>query len=122
MSPTFAMLGLALFMSLAANALQFSTIGELREKVGRMDNARATAVSAAETCSASVQNLAKASAEQKAAHQAQLKAARAAGVSAGRLAERERNRKQAVPGDACASAQVETDEWLRERQGGSRGR
>lgn len=122
MNQIMALLGVLLLASAAINALQFSTIGELREKVGAMDNARATAVSAAETCSASVQNLAKASAEQKAAHQAQLEAARAAGVSAGRRAERERNRKQAVPGDACASAQVETDEWLRERQGGAHGR
>lgn len=119
MNPIMAMLGVALAMSLAANALQFSTVGELREKVGATDNARATAVSAAATCSASVQNLAKASAELKATHQAALDAARAAGVTAGRRAESERYRKQAVPGDACASAQVETDEWLRERQGGA---
>lgn len=117
-----AALGVALFISGAMNALQFSTIGELREKAGAMNTARATAVSAAETCSASVQNLAKASAEQKAAHQAALAAARSAGVTAGKLAERERWRKQAVPGDACASAQVETDEWLRKRQAGSHGR
>lgn len=122
MSAPIAFLGVALLASAAINALQFSTIGELREKVGTMDNARATAVSAAETCSASVQNLATAADKQKAAHKAQLDDARAAGVSAGRRAERERNRKQAVPGDACASAQVETDEWLRERQGGAHGR
>ena len=122
MSGPVAVLGMALLASAAINALQFSTIGELREKVGTMDNARATAVSAAETCSASVQNLAKAADRQKAAHQAALAAARQAGVKAGARAAAERNRKQAVPGDACASAQVETDEWLRERQGGAHGR
>ena len=76
----------------------------------------ATAVEAAKLCSQGVDRLNEAIAGQRAQHEAAIEAARLEGIEAGKRAQAERGRKQAVPGDVCASAKAENDEWVKRRR------
>jgi hypothetical protein len=113
-------LGVLLVASLGGNAFLFDAVGEAREQVTLANERRRDAVDAAELCSASVDSLRIEGDERRKRGQAAVDAARKAASVANSRADRERNRLQAVPGDACASAQVETREWLLQRQGGAK--
>lgn len=119
MNPIMAALVVALLASVGINALQFSTIGELRESVGELKQSRDTAQESARSCSTGVARLQEAAKRQAEAVAKAIEQARQEGLQAGRRAGAERNRPQAVPGDACASAAIETREWLQRRQGGA---
>lgn len=107
-------------VSVAGNALLGSAYIETREKAALTERARKTAADAAGACSRGVVDLRDAGKRQAEAHAKELEKAREAGRQAGLKAAGERNRPQAVPGDVCASATVETREWLLRRQGGVR--
>jgi len=118
MSTPIAVLGVLLFASVAGNALVGKAYLEQRDRAGLAERARDTAASAAGACSRGVVDLRDAAAQQKIAAEADIRAAREKGMQAGERAALERFRRQAVPGDACGSAQAENDDWLRRRQGG----
>lgn len=120
MSAPIAVLGVLLAVSLAGNALVGKAYLEQRDRAGLAERARDTAASAAGACSRGVVQMREAGQQQAKAAEADIAAARAEGVKAGERAAGERHRPQAVPGNACASAQVETDDWLKRRQGGSK--
>jgi hypothetical protein len=69
----------------------------------------------AKACSDGVAQLREQIVAQRNAHAAQLAAARAQAQRKLQQAAAERSRVQAVPGDVCASAAVETREWLQRR-------
>lgn len=119
MNPITVAIGVMLAASLAGNALLISTTNELREKAARIEQARANAMQAAENCGKAVRQLQESARRQAEEAKAAIEAAQRFAGEQRRAAERERNRAQAVPGDACASAQVETREWLQRRQGGA---
>lgn len=115
MNPTI-ILGVALAVSVAVNGLQFNTILGLREDAGKMEQQRDTANAAALACTRSVDDM-----REKASQQAK-EAAKEVDEAEGRAKAAERRARanlsapQAVPGDACASAHVETRRWLEERR------
>lgn len=120
MNPIMTILGVLLAVSLAGNALVGSAYLEARDRANLAERARKTAADAAEACSRGVVILQEAGKRQREEHDAAIEKARQEGMQAGRRAGLERNRPQAVPGDVCASATVETREWLQRRQGGTR--
>lgn len=107
---------LGLVASMGWNVYQAWSIADLRaDLIGARIKAVA-AQDAAKACSAAVDEL-RASAERQAKQAADaIAAARRNAVAAGRRADAERNRAPAVPGDACASAAVESREWLQRRR------
>jgi len=117
MNPIVVAAALAMAISLAGNIWLAWTAGVQREEIGRLKEAADGARDAAKACSDGViQMKDKAEAQAKVA-EAAIKAARQAATDAGRRADAERSRPQAVPGDECASAAVESREWLRNRRG-----
>jgi hypothetical protein len=122
MNPLMTVLGVLLAVSVAGNVLVGNAWLETRDRANLAERARDTAASAAGACSRGVLLTREAGQKQAKDAEALIAAARADGVEAGRRAAWERFRQQAVPGDACASAQVETDDWLKRRQGVTNGR
>lgn len=110
-------LAIALAVSLAGNAWLFWTVSDQREEIGAVNADKANITAAAQACSDGVADIQKQSQLQIELAQKQITAARQAATQANRRADRERNRPQAVPGDECASAAVESREWLRSRRG-----
>lgn len=111
-----AILGLLLVVSVAGNALLFDAIGEARARVARVEEARASAIDAAQACGASVRQLQEVVQRQQIEAKAVIDAAQKFAGQQRKVAEAERRRAQAVPGNACASAEVETREWLQRRR------
>ncbi len=109
-------LGLALAASLAGNAWLGRQYLSQRDRTVVADERRATALESAKLCSQGVDRLNETIAAQRAQRDAAVEAARQEGVEAGRRAQAERTRRQAVPGDVCASAKAENDEWYRNRR------
>lgn len=87
-----------------------------RDSLARIEEARANAMAAATSCGESVKQLQAIAEKQAKASAAAIEAAQKYAGQQRRAAEAERRRAQAVPGDACASAQVETREWLERRR------
>lgn len=110
-------LGIVLAVSMAGNAWLVGAYLDKRDDATAAANERANAQAAAQACSDATDQLRTNAADQAKAAQAAVAAARAAARSANARADAERNRVQAVPGDACASAEVETREWLQQRRG-----
>lgn len=110
-------MAVALAVSLAGNAWLFGAVSDQREEIGVLKSDRDSALNAAVVCSDGVKQLQEKAARQAEAAKKALAAARADAVAAGRRADAERSRPQAVPGDECASAAVESREWLRARRG-----
>ncbi len=117
MNPIVAAAAIVMAISLAGNLWLSFKVGSQRQEIGRLTEAEGSAKDAAKACSDGVIALREKSEAQAKAAQAAIKAARQAAVDAGRRADSERSRPQAVPGDECASAAVESREWLRERRG-----
>lgn len=119
MSPTtvvMASLGALLAASAAGNLWLFDSWQDAKDDAVRAIEQRDQANTAAKACSAGVDKL---RADQEAQHKAAMaaiEAARRAALKAYGAADAERNRRPAVPGDACASAEVETREWLQRRR------
>lgn len=99
----------ALLASLGLNVLLFDNWQDAREEVKQ-------ASAAAKSCSDSVAALRTASEKQAEQAQADIDAAMLRAKDAEARATYELRRKPAVPGNACASAQVETREWLERRR------
>jgi uncharacterized membrane protein YccC len=109
-------LSAALALSMAGNVWLTSAYLSKRDDVARADEQRKEATTSALACSKATDRYREA-AENRAVD-AEKRAAEAQG-KANVLAQRGRaelTRPQAVPGDACKSAQVETDEWLQRRR------
>lgn len=109
-------LAIALLISLCLNAFQLSAYMGQRDKATKAAADRDTAQTAATTCSKATEDLTRTAERQAKAAEAAIEKARREARSANARADAERNRRQAVPGDACASAQVETREWIERRR------
>lgn len=109
-------LAVALAVSIGLNAWQFESGLELRDAatVARTTAKNTTEVALA--CSESVEKVVAKAAEQAQAAQTAVGQAQARAKAAEARARAELTRVQAVPGDACASAQVENKEWLLKRK------
>jgi len=119
MSPTtvvMAGLGAALAVSVTGNLWLFDSWQDAKTDAVRATEQRDTANAAAKSCSDGVGKLRDAGETQHKAAMAAIEQARLAAVKSYKDAEKERTRPQAVPGDACASAEVETREWLQRRR------
>lgn len=116
MNPIVVALGVALLASIAGNALLFDAFVEAREGAAKIEQARKSAMDAAESCGAAVIKLQEAATKQANDAKAAIEAAQRFAGEQRRAAELERRRRQAVPGNACASAEVETREWLQRRR------
>ncbi len=116
MNPIVVGAGVVLAISLSGNAYLFNTLGQARERAARADAGRITAVAVAQTCSNYVQKLTADGARRAAEAKPLIEAAAAGAAEANRKADGEATRAPAVPGDACASAEAETREWLLRRQ------
>lgn len=109
-------LGLALLVSVIGNVWQARVFIEQREIVAKTEEQRQSFKKTAEACGASIVALADAAEKQLAQGQQAVQKARQEAEQANRRAQQELTRPQAVPGDACASAQVETRQWLEQRR------
>lgn len=109
--------GVLLACSVAGNALLWDALAEARDEAAKTEERRRNADALAKVCTKAVDDLRAAAEEQAMAARDAIAKAQAAARTAAQRADRERNRGQAVPGDACASAQVETAEWLQRRRG-----
>lgn len=108
--------------SMAANAFLFNALGDARDRATLADSGRRTAVSAAQTCSNYVGTLAEAAKQRASNAKPLIEAAQVAADKANREADAEIQRAPAVRGDACASAEAETREWLQKRREVQHGR
>jgi len=109
-------LGLLLATSAAGNAYLGQMYLAKRDEAIKLGEQRNAAKDSAKACSDGVDKLAKAGDAQHKAAMAAITAARQEALKAYGAADAERNRPQAVPGDVCASAEVETREWLQRRR------
>lgn len=119
MSPTTVVmggLGALLAASLAGNLWLFDSWQDAEADAVRAVEQRDTANAAAKSCSDGVDKLRTDQETQHKAAMAAIAAARKEAQKAYGAADAERNRQPAVPGDACASAEVETREWLQRRR------
>lgn len=122
MSPTtvvMAGLGAALAVSVTGNLWLFDSWQDAEADAVRATEQRDQANTAAKACSDGVGKLRDAGEAQHKAAMAAIEQARIEARKAYGAADAERNRPQAVPGDACASADVETREWLERRRAGN---
>lgn len=106
----------ALALSLILNAKLAKHYLEKRDEAVQLDEKRKKAVGDAESCTKGVEELATAAARKAQDASADIRRAQVAASAAQGRAEAERRRKPAVVGDACASAQVETRQWLENRR------
>lgn len=104
-----ASMGWNVFMTWRIADLRADLIGARVKVVAAQDAAKA--------CSAAVDELRTAAERQAKAAAAAIADAKRQAATAAVRADAERNRPQAVPGNACASAEVETREWLQRRRG-----
>lgn len=109
--------GLLLVLSTLGNVFLFGEVGDSREAVVLAQERQRVAEGLASTCSTSVTSLRIEGDERRKRAQASIEAARKEADAAKMRAGGERSRAPAVPGNACASAQVENREWLQRRQG-----
>lgn len=119
MKPTTAViaaLGLLLVTSAAGNAYLGHMYLAKRDESIKLAEQRDAAKDVAQACSDGVDKLRTDQEAQHKAAMAAIAAARKEAQKAYGAADAERNREQAVPGDACASAEVETREWLQRRR------
>ena len=98
-----------LILSLALNAFMLDLWRTTKYEFEKADKA-------VKTCNQSVVDLKKAGDKQAEDNARELDAAKARADSAYERAMRELKRPPAVPGNACASAQVENREWLENRR------
>ena len=111
-----------LVTSMAANAFLFNALGEARDRATLADSGRRTAVQAAQSCSYYVGKLGDDAKKRAENAKPLIEAAQVAADKANREADAEIQRAPAVPGDACASAEAETREWLQKRREVQHGR
>ena len=111
-------LAVALAVSIGLNAWQFEVGLELRDAATEARTTAKNTTEVALACSESVEKMSSQAREQVRAAQTAVGQAQARAKAAEARARAELTRVQAVPGDACASAQVETREWLTKRRAG----
>jgi hypothetical protein len=107
-----------LAISLAANVFFSWRVTDLRADLQTAREKTAAASTAAKVCSTAVQDLSANAERQAKQAAAAIASARRDAQDAGRRADAERNRAPAVPGNSCASAEVETRDWLQARRAG----
>ncbi len=107
---------LAFVVSAGLNAWQFNSNNSLRVELGKAQASAETVATVAQACSESVEKIATKATEQAVAARTAVGEAQARAKAAEARARAELTRQQAVPGDACASAQVENREWLLKRK------
>jgi hypothetical protein len=105
-------LAVSLLGNLAVGRAYVKTKEELAATEQRLD----TATAAARSCSESVERMATQAQDQAKQARKAVEAAQGRARALEAAARAELTRQQAVPGDACKSAQVETAEWLAKRR------
>lgn len=118
MSGRMAALGVLLLASLAGNAFVGKAYLEQRDRATAAEAHSGAANRAALNCSEGVASLRTTIDAERRAHQAELATARDLRKQKQGNATREMTRPPAVPGNACASAELENREWLQRRKGG----
>lgn len=112
---------IALAASVVVNLLLFNRWMDARAEASAAREALNTAMAAATTCDRAVQTLQEAAKRQAEQSRAALEEAKKLRETKDTAAELERQRPQAVPGDACASVEAETRDWMkRRREGGGK--
>lgn len=111
-------LAVALAISFGLNVWQFELGLKLRDAATEARTTAKNTTEVALACSKSVEDMSTRAQEQVQAAQTAVGQAQARAKVAEARARAELTRVQAVPGDACASAQVETREWLTKRRAG----
>lgn len=111
--------GVALAVSLGTNVLLLKKWSDAKAETAAAREALSTAMAAATTCDRAVQALQDAAKRQAEESKAAIEAAQRFAGQQTAAAERERQRAQAVPGNACASLEVETRDWLKRRREGN---
>lgn len=110
-------LGGLLAASALANAALTSVYLGARDDVARVRLERDNANSSAMACSKATDRYREAAEKRAQDAEKRVAATEALAKQLEARADGELTRQQAVPGDACASAQVETDEWVAKRRG-----
>lgn len=105
-----------LAISLAVNATLAWRVADLREDLEVANFKTMAATSTAKACSAAVADMHFSAERQAAAAAVLIGEAKRQADNANKRANAERNRPPAVPGDTCASAEIETREWLERRR------
>lgn len=112
---------IALAASVIGNLLLLNRWMDARAETAAARDALGTAMAAATTCDRAVQDLQQAAKRQAEQARAALEAAQRQREKKDSAAELERQRPQAVPGNACASVEAETRDWIkRRREGGGK--
>jgi hypothetical protein len=107
---------LLLAISGAGNFVLASWYLGARDRAISAEEQRDHAEAAAQACSRGTDALREKATQQARAAQSAMLAAQRDARAANARADAERTRRQAVPGNSCASAQVETREWLTSRR------
>ena len=105
-------LGIALALSLAANGVVTHAWLGARDELATARQEARTNLSAAKACSDGVESLRSAAAERAAKAEGARDAAMALATAAGKSAYKIMSKPPAVPGNDCASARVQVDEWI----------
>lgn len=116
MNPVAVGVAVVLAISVSANLYLASALGDSKTALGLTEGKLSGATSAAEACSRSVAEMTSKAENQALEASKAVAAAQARARAAEARARGELTRPQAVPGDACASAEVETREWLQKRR------
>lgn len=109
-------LSVALAASMLANFFAVNGYLSQRDRATKAVEITNKAVLDAKTCSQGVETLRETIKGQEEAQKAEIEAAKAEAFTRGKAAATERTRPQAVPGNVCESAKVETSDWLKRRQ------
>lgn len=117
---TVAGLGALLALSVLGNVGLGRAYMAQHERLARTEEAREQALGAATKCGDAVRQLQDTAKRQADEAKTAIEAAQKFAGQQRKAAEAERRRAQAVPGNACASAEVETREWLLRRQGAAK--
>ena len=105
-----------LAISLMANLALIPAYISAKEDLATVNVKLDTATTAAKSCSDSVAEMSTKAQDQATAALKAVAAAQGRARVLEEAARAELTRSQAVPGDACRSAQVETNEWLTKRR------
>lgn len=110
-------LTIALGVSALGNAVMVNLYLGQRDEVARISENVKTANASALACSKATDRYREAAQDRAEAAEKRAAVAEALAMSLEGSGDRELSRPAAVPGDACKSAQVETDEWMARRRG-----
>jgi len=110
------LIGIVFAALLAANVITGWAWLHARDQVATLQERADAAVDVAGQCSRSVDQLQSTAAKQAAAARAAIAAANKRAAASNQVADQILAKAPSVPGDDCASAQAQVDDWLANRQ------